>query len=133
MICDWLEKPDRTLNNSGTTLFENESDGPTGTADYISPEVISGPKTEVSFAADYWALGVIVWQLFNSSHKVTPFNSADVTETFRRIRKGDYKMPEGPGGEPIPEVARDLITKLLERDPAKRLGAAKFSELTGHP
>ena len=42
-------------------------------------------------------------------------------------------MPEGPGGEPIPEVARDLITKLLERDPKKRLGATKFSDLTSHP
>ena len=54
-----------------TSLFENSSSGPSGTTDYIAPEAID--STEVSFAADYWALGVIIWQLFNISHKVTPF------------------------------------------------------------
>lgn len=80
-----------SLTNS---LFENGSSGPSGSANYIAPEAIN--STEVSFSADYWALGVILWQLFNASHKITPFDSKDVSETFRKIQDGDWQMPQGP-------------------------------------
>jgi serine/threonine protein kinase len=114
-----------------TSLFDNNSSGPSGTADYIAPEAID--STEVSFSADYWALGVIIWQLFNVSHKITPFNSSDISETFERIKAAKYEMPQGLGEETIPEVARDLISKLLVLDPAERLGAKDFDELKSHP
>ena len=111
-----------------SSLFESSSSGPSGTADYIAPEAID--STEVSFAADYWALGVIVWQLFNASHKVTPFDAQNVATTFERIKSADYKMPSS---DETPEVALDLIRRLLTVDPTKRLGASDFADLTNHP
>lgn len=35
--------------------------------------------------------------------------------------------------EDIPEVAEDLISKLLIKDPAKRLGANDMKQLKAHP
>ena len=84
----------KTSESSANSLFENGSSGPSGTAKYIAPEAIN--STQVSFASDYWALGVILWQLFNASHKITPFDSKDVSETFRKIQEGDWQMPQGP-------------------------------------
>lgn len=115
-----------------SSLFESTSSGPSGTADYIAPEAID--STEVSFAADYWALGVIVWQLFNDvSHKATPFDADNVAGTFERIKNADYKMPQCAGDAEVPQVALDLIRSLLELDPTKRLGATDFVDLLSHP
>jgi serine/threonine protein kinase len=52
--------------------LENDDQSMVGTQDYISPEAICGKKSEISFAADLWSVGVIVWQLF-SKKNITPF------------------------------------------------------------
>ena len=59
----------------------------------------------------------------------TPFSGVD---TFRctiqdRIRACEYTIPNN-----VPELARDLISKLLVKDPSKRLGANDIQDLKDH-
>lgn len=71
-------------------------------------------------------MGVIVWQIFSAA-KTTPFNASTQQETFEKILAGVYEMPAN-----IPDVARDLITKLLVKDPTQRLGANNIQDLLEH-
>jgi 3-phosphoinositide dependent protein kinase-1 len=88
-----------------------------GTEEYISPEALENSNQGVSYASDLWSFGVIVWQIFAKTN-TTPFADASQEKTFQRIKQCSYSMPED-----TPEVAQDLIRKLLLKDPAKRLGA----------
>ncbi|KAG6508630.1 3-phosphoinositide-dependent protein kinase 2-like [Zingiber officinale] len=84
-----------------------------GTAAYIPPEVLnSSPAT---FGNDLWALGCTVYQMLSGS---SPFKDASEWLIFQRIIARDLKFPEYFSHE-----ARDLIDKLLDTDPSKRLGA----------
>jgi len=46
-----------------------------------------------------------------------PFETSDVKTTYKRIRMNAYNFPENVQ---ISDTARDLITKILNNDPAKR-------------
>ena len=46
-----------------------------------------------------------------------PFETSDVKTTYKRIRMNAYNFPENVA---ITDSARDLITKILNNDPAKR-------------
>lgn len=47
---------------------------------------------------------------------------------YRKILSDPLRFPENMGSE-----ARDLLTKLLDRDPAKRLGVKGAQDIRGHP
>lgn len=47
---------------------------------------------------------------------------------YRKILSDPLRFPENMGSE-----ARDLLTKLLDRDPAKRLGVRGAQDIRGHP
>jgi protein-serine/threonine kinase len=61
----------------------------------------------------------------------TPFKGRNQTDTFRRIVSQDLKFPSTPT---LSKHARDLIKKLLHRDPKRRLGARHGApEIKKHP
>ncbi|KAK1323919.1 3-phosphoinositide-dependent protein kinase 2 [Acorus calamus] len=96
-----------------------------GTAAYIPPEVLnSSPPT---FGNDIWALGCTVYQMLSGS---SPFKDASEWLIFQRIIARDLKFPDY-----FSEAARDLIDKLLDTDPSKRLGAGPhgYAALKKHP
>ncbi|KAK4254891.1 hypothetical protein QN277_007967 [Acacia crassicarpa] len=82
-----------------------------GTEEYVSPEVVRGDGHE--FAVDWWALGILAYEL---SYGTTPFKGSNRKETFRNVL---LKTPEFIGKR---SVLTDLIERLLEKDPTKRLG-----------
>jgi serine/threonine protein kinase len=96
-----------------------------GTQDYISPEALSGQKSQISFASDLWSFGVIVWQIF-SANNLTPFAADSTEETFRKIKEAQFEMPEGPH---LTTEVKDLISQLLVKDPTKRLGSDNIEKL----
>ena len=60
-----------------------------GTEEYLAPETLS--DTDLSYASDYWSLGVIFYQLLCGS---TPFKGRSDLETYNNIQKCDYiKFP----------------------------------------
>lgn len=83
-----------------------------GTEDYVAPEIIAGSGHD--FIVDWWGLGVVLYEMLYGR---TPFRGQNRKETFYRVLT---KQPELVG-EKTP--LRDLIARLLEKDPAKRIGA----------
>ena len=102
-----------------------------GTAEYVSPEVISN-KT-AGFGADLWAFGVMLYQMYCGQ---TPFKSGTNYLTFKNIEKMQITYPENII---IPNNAKDLINKILIKDPEKRLGSGEpntdldITHLKKHP
>ncbi|RWR83825.1 serine/threonine-protein kinase OXI1-like protein [Cinnamomum micranthum f. kanehirae] len=96
--------------NSGESGSESKSNSFVGTQDYVAPEVITGNGHD--FSVDWWNLGVLLYEMLYGQ---TPFRGSNRKETFYRILT---KSPEMVG-EQTP--LRDLIGKLLEKEPEKRI------------
>lgn len=91
-----------------------------GTAEYVSPELLTDKNA--CKASDLWAFGCIIHQLLAGR---PPFKAANEYLTFQKIVSLEYSFPEG-----FPEVARDLVERLLVLDPAKRL---PIEHIKSHP
>ncbi|KAK8948369.1 Serine/threonine-protein kinase OXI1 [Platanthera zijinensis] len=81
-----------------------------GTEDYVAPEIIEGMGHD--FSVDWWCLGVVLYEMLYGR---TPFRGITRKETFYRILT---KSPELVGE---PTALRDLIGRLLEKNPGKRI------------
>ncbi|KAL6497844.1 Serine/Threonine protein kinase, catalytic domain [Orobanche hederae] len=90
-----------------------------GTEEYVAPEIILGEGHD--FSVDWWCLGVMLYEML---YGTTPFRGANRKETFYRIITKSPNLT----GELTP--LRDLIGKLLEKDPAKRVSDVR--EIKGH-
>jgi serine/threonine protein kinase len=63
-----------------------------GTPDYIAPEVLRGTVEEsLVFAVDWWALGIILYELLCG---IPPFNDDTKEKVFANIRIGKIEWPE---------------------------------------
>lgn len=102
-----------------------------GTAEYVSPEVLGDKPAE--FGADIWALGIMIYQMYYGK---TPFKEKTNYLIFRKIEQ--LKIDFNPNVN-IPEEAKDVITRILVKEPNKRLGAGEpgseydISHLKSHP
>lgn len=109
-----------------------------GTPDYIPPEVIKGEaKPQYQFAIDWWALGCIIYQTILY---MPPFNDDTVPKIFKHITDfpESYALEWPPIGYEegcLTPEGRDIIDKLLNPDPAKRLGSGPegVNEIKKHP
>ncbi len=106
----WPEEKD------GIPIVPREGDIP-------APELLLGQ--EASEAADWWSLGVLLHEMLTG---LTPFYHEDVQEQRRQIINQALQLPEG-----LPTAARDILIELLDKDPAKRLGANGVSAVKAHP
>jgi len=82
-----------------------------GTLDYLPPEMIENKDHDHN--VDLWALGVLMYEFLCGS---PPFEAEGHSETYRRIVKVDLRFPNH-----VPPDARDLISKLLKKEPRTRL------------
>lgn len=82
-----------------------------GTAEYVSPELLRDKNACKS--SDLWAFGCILFQLIAGR---PPFKAANEYLTFQKILGLEYAFPDG-----FPEIARDLVERLLVLEPANRL------------
>ena len=61
-----------------------------GTEEYLAPETLD--DEEISYACDYWSLGVIMYQFLCG---VTPYKGRSDTETYKNIRNySETKFPD---------------------------------------
>lgn len=84
-----------------------------GTVEYMAPEVVSGLK--YGFAVDWWSFGALGYDLLTGSPPFTGNNHAKILE---KIVKQKISMPYF-----LSPDAKDLLTRLLRKEPTKRLGA----------
>jgi calcium-dependent protein kinase len=87
-----------------------------GTPYYIAPEMLSGSYTKV---VDCWSLGVIMYMLLSGT---PPFNGVNNNEILRNVHSGEYTFRR-KGFKKVSNSAKDLITRLLTKDPAYRITA----------
>lgn len=83
-----------------------------GTIEYMAPEVIQGE--EYGMAVDWWSLGALGFDLMTGSPPFSGNNNAKIQE---KIVKSKLQLPFFLGPD-----AKDLLTRLLRKDPKKRLG-----------
>lgn len=60
-----------------------------GTPNYIAPEILDA-KQGHSYEVDYWSLGVILYTMLIGR---PPFESAEVKQTYKKIRAVEYQFP----------------------------------------
>lgn len=93
-----------------------------GTTVYMAPE-ITERKVYDGFKIDVWALGVILYTIMTGS---MPFDEDDQTKVKWKIIN---EMPDF-SSDAITEDARDLLTRLLSKNPAER---PSVKEILSHP
>ncbi|KAF0889857.1 hypothetical protein E2562_033246 [Oryza meyeriana var. granulata] len=97
-----------------------------GTEEYIAPEIITGAGH--TSAVDWWALGILLYEML---YGYTPFRGKTRQRTFANILHKDIRFP---ASITVSLAARQLIYRLLHRDPANRLGSYEgANEIKGHP
>ncbi|KAJ3202773.1 Serine/threonine-protein kinase Sgk1 [Dinochytrium kinnereticum] len=96
-----------------------------GTLEYLAPEVLRGEGT--SFSSDWWAFGIVIHEMLFALH---PFHDDDPTTIITNIHTKPLTLPPAQlSTTSLSITAHDLLRKLLERDPERRIGGG---ELRGH-
>jgi len=90
-----------------------------GTPAYVAPEVLESSQAGYDKEVDMWSMGVITYILLCG---FAPFHGDTVKELLRVVVRGEYSFPS-PYWDPISSQAKDFISKLLVKDPSRRLAA----------
>ena len=100
-----------------------------GTPEYLAPEIILSKGHDKG--ADYWAYGVLCYEMLVGHSPFFDFNSSDQVGLFQRICKAQYTFPKGL----IDPKAKDLVRRLIVRRQANRYGclARGVMDIRDHP
>lgn len=94
-----------------------------GTPYYIAPEVL---RKDYNEKVDIWSCGVLLYMLLVG---YPPFFGKNVKEIFDAVKIGKINMT-APEWQKISDTAKDLLNKMFEYDPGKRISA---EETLRHP
>lgn len=100
-----------------------------GTPEYLAPEIILSKGHDKG--ADYWAYGVLIYEMLVGHSPFFDFGSNDQVGLFQRICKVQYTFPKGQ----CHPHAKDLIQRLIMRRQANRYGclARGDMDIRDHP
>jgi aurora kinase len=82
-----------------------------GTLDYLAPEMTE--SKEYDYRVDVWSLGVLAYEFLCG---FAPFEAKEYEDTLEKIQKEEVVFPEH-----VSATAGDFISRLLQKDPAKRM------------
>ncbi|KAI9839248.1 MAG: hypothetical protein M1819_003242 [Sarea resinae] len=92
-----------------------------GTPEYLAPELLLGQG--YTKTVDWWTLGVLLYEMLTG---LPPFYDENTNEMYRKILTEPLHFP---GPEIVPPAAKDLLIKLLDRNPNTRMGANGAAEI----
>lgn len=96
-----------------------------GTEEYLAPEVLN--STGHTSSIDWWEFGIFIHEMVFG---VTPFRASRREQTFHNIINQPLEFPSSPVTS---SELKDLLRKLLQRDPSQRLGTrGGAEEVKGH-
>ena len=100
-----------------------------GTPGYMAPEAIINKPHD--FCVDYFALGVIIYELMLGERPYQGKNRKEIKEQMftLEIKLDSEDLPEDWEDDNV----LDIINKLLKRKKTKRLGSKGCSEIKNHP
>lgn len=117
MLTDFGLSKEGVNNNSSAKSF-------CGSVAYLAPEVLR--RQGHGKSVDWYLVGVLLYEMLVG---IPPYFSSNKDQMFKNIKSGPLRMPER-----LTKDAKDLIIKLLNKNPSKRLGAGKkdADELKAH-
>ncbi|WWC66693.1 uncharacterized protein I206_100597 [Kwoniella pini CBS 10737] len=83
-----------------------------GSPHYASPEIVAG-KAYHGSSSDIWSCGIILFALLTGR---LPFDDDNIRSLLQKVKVGVFEMPDE-----IKEPARGLLSRMLEKDPEKRI------------
>ena len=95
-----------------------------GTPEYLAPEIIF--RTGHNIMADWWSFGILIYEMIIGK---TPFYNRNPQLMYELIQRGDLHFPRQSA---ISRDAQDIIIKLLEKNPTKRLGIRGTEQVKSH-
>jgi serine/threonine protein kinase len=107
-------------------LTDSVGKGSCGTLEYMAPEIVTRAKTH-NYEVDWWTLGILMYELY---YGVTPFLSDSREDIIENIKNKKLSFPEDKeeGGSKSLKYFKNVIKKLLKKDPEKRLGHSKSNK-----
>jgi non-specific serine/threonine protein kinase len=97
-----------------------------GTEEYLAPEVLN--STGHTSSIDWWEFGIFIHEMVFGA---TPFRAGRREQTFHNIIHQPLEFPTSPATS---SELKDLLRKLLQRDPSQRLGTrGGAEEVKNHP
>ncbi len=98
-----------------------------GTPNYTAPEILNQKKSGLghSYEVDIWSIGVILFTLLTGK---PPFETKNIRETYRRIKKIKYQFPVD-SNKYISNYAKNLISEIFTKEPTKR---PNLSQIANH-
>lgn len=100
-----------------------------GTVPYMAPEIIK--HRPYGRACDWWSAGATFYKMMTGR---VPFRAEDKEVLKDKIANEPLKWPkvEVHPHSATPE-AKDMVFKLLKKNPVERLGSTTYAEIRGHP
>ena len=89
-----------------------------GSPMYMAPEIMKNKKYD--FKSDLWSIGIIFFEMLTGR---TPFHAKNIYELIRKIENDTIKIPQKFN---LSLDCQDLILKLLEKNPTKRISWDDF-------
>jgi BR serine/threonine kinase len=89
-----------------------------GSPHYAAPEIVRG-ETYDGCKSDIWSAGVVLYTLLSGT---LPFDDTSMRALLEKVKQGKFRMPD------FPAEIKDLVARMLEVDPAKRITIAQIKE-----
>ena len=103
-----------------------------GSPFYIAPEVLAG---QINLSSDVWSIAVVMYICLSGK---LPFKGSTKEEVFMSILNKELNIYQDPDFVHVSLEAKDLLTKMLVRNPAKRISTSAvlqhpwFNEQSGY-